>query len=87
MTTLRISLAMAISLTIYAAPAFAQPGSPATESTLCKPDAKLEILSEGQWYPGVVLDALRDGRCFIHYDGYGPDDDEALTSQFIRAPR
>ncbi|WP_158303982.1 agenet domain-containing protein [Paramagnetospirillum magneticum] len=54
---------------------------------MCKPDTRVEILSEGAWYPGVVLDALRDGRCFVHYDGYGADDDEAVAPKLIRSAR
>ncbi|KIL98725.1 hypothetical protein CCC_02175 [Paramagnetospirillum magnetotacticum MS-1] len=56
-------------------------------SSVCVPGATVEALSEGGWYPAVVLDPLRDGRCFVHYEGYGADDDEALPPNAIRSRR
>ena len=58
-----------------------KPGAP------CVPGTLVEAWSEGAWYPAVVLDPLRDGRCFVHYDGYGSDDDEALAPQHVRTRR
>jgi hypothetical protein len=56
-------------------------------SAACVPGARIEAFSEGEWYPAVVLDALRDGRCFVHYEGYGSDDDEAMAPKDIRPRR
>lgn len=55
--------------------------------SVCVPGALVEAWSEGAWYPAVVLDPLRDGRCFVHYDDYGSDDDEALASKHVRSRR
>ncbi|RAU21443.1 hypothetical protein CU669_13535 [Paramagnetospirillum kuznetsovii] len=76
-------------------PSWANPPESATSgaprkveaASACVPGAQIEALSEGAWYPAVVLDPLRDGRCFIHYDGYGSDDDEALSAREIRSRR
>lgn len=90
MALIRNTLASALCLAALATPALAQSGgsgAAAEPSSLCKPDTRIEILSEGAWYPGVVLDALRDGRCFVHYDGYGADDDEAVAPKLIRSAR
>ena len=55
-----------------------QPSSAA--SSLCRPNARVKVLWEGEWYPAKVKSAmLADGRCPIHYDGYGSSDDEAVT--------
>lgn len=89
MSVLKLAFTASIALLLSGA-AFAQ-SAPQQQSDplspLCVPGAKLEALSEGAWYPVTVLDPLRDGRCFIHYDSYGSDDDEAVTSKLIRARR
>ncbi len=54
---------------------------------LCVAGNPIEARSEGAWYPAIVLDPLRDGRCFVHYEDYGSDDDEALAPKHIRARR
>jgi hypothetical protein len=54
---------------------------------VCVAGALVEAWSEGAWYPAVVLDPLRDGRCFVHYENYGSDDDEALAPKHVRARR
>jgi hypothetical protein len=55
-----------------------QPSSAA--ASLCRPNARVKVLWEGEWYPAKVKSAmLADGRCPIHYDGYGSEDDEAVT--------
>jgi hypothetical protein len=59
----------------------------AAGASLCVAGAQVEALSEGAWYPAVVLDALRDGRCFVHYEGYGSDDDEAMAPGAVRSRR
>ena len=91
MSPIRISLAAAVAALSLSSVAMAQPSTPAAatreQSPLCKPDTKIEILSEGAWYPGVALDALRDGRCFVHYDTYTEDDDEAVAAKLIRSAR
>jgi len=65
------------------------PASAATHqpSPLCVPGSRVEIKSEGAWYPGVVLDQLQDGRCFVHYDNYNEDDDEAVSANELRSAR
>ena len=82
---------MAIGLALVSSMASAQPSADtvkaAVGASLCVPGTKVEALSEGAWYPAVVLDALRDGRCFVHYEGYGADDDEAMGPGTIRAAR
>jgi hypothetical protein len=94
MQTSRIALSLAL-LAVLAQPALAQgqaspPSSDMprnTSSSVCVPGALIEALSEGGWYPAVVLDPLRDGRCFVHYENYGSDDDEALPPKSIRSRR
>ncbi|OAN50812.1 hypothetical protein A6A04_17070 [Paramagnetospirillum marisnigri] len=58
-----------------------------TPSPACVPGGLIEAFSEGAWYPAVALDQLRDGRCFVHYDNYGQDDDEALAPKHVRSRR
>jgi len=67
--------------------ASADPRGNAVGGSVCAPGNLIEARSEGAWYPAVVLDPLRDGRCFVHYDGYGSDDDEALGPSDIRSRR
>ena len=89
MLGLRIS-AIAVASVLIASAASAQ-GTPedksAASGALCVPGALVEAKSEGAWYPAVVLDPLRDGRCFVHYEGYGSDDDEAMSPGSIRSRR
>ena len=83
-------LSIAAASLLIASGAFAQGASEAKAaavSALCVPGALVEALSEGAWYPAVVLDPLRDGRCFVHYEGYGSDDDEAMGPGSIRSRR
>lgn len=54
---------------------------------VCVAGNLIEAWSEGGWYPAIVLDPLRDGRCFVHYEEYGSDDDEALAPKHVRARR
>jgi len=55
------------------------------------PAAVLVALADMPWIRRAslesVLDALRDGRCFVHYDSYTEDDDEAVPARLIRAAR
>ncbi len=55
---------------------------------LCRPGARVEALWEGEWYDAVVTGpAYGDGRCPIHYEGYGSEDDEAVPPRRLRRPR
>ena len=88
MSVLRVFLTAVFAVLSLSSAALAQSAPQSREpSPLCKPDTKVEILSEGGWYPGVVLDALRDGRCFVRYDGSGEEDDEAVTAKMLRSAR
>jgi len=63
------------------APALAQDD----DRTLCRKGMKVEAQSKGDWYPATVKGPLRnDGRCPVHYDGYGSEDDEAVSLKRIR---
>ncbi|OAN52211.1 hypothetical protein A6A04_00470 [Paramagnetospirillum marisnigri] len=54
-------------------------------SSLCRPNARVSVLSEGDWYPARVTGAvLSDGRCPIHYEGYGSEDDEAVPARRMK---
>ena len=45
---------------------------------------RLEVLSEGEWYPAHVVDA-RGERLKVHYYGYEESDDEWVTRERTRA--
>ncbi len=60
--------------------ASAQPPKPA-----CVVDQAVEILWQGDWYPGRVLEGPRpDGTCYITYDGYASGWDEWVTADRLR---
>ncbi|HLO75335.1 MAG TPA: hypothetical protein VK196_02620 [Magnetospirillum sp.] len=62
--------------------------SSSSDSGLCRKGAHVEARSEGDWYPAVVNgNQHADGRCPVHYDGYGKEYDEALPMNSIRRPR
>ena len=82
-----LSAAMTPAVAGPSSDAAADPRGNAVGGFVCAPGNPIEARSEGAWYPAVVLDPLRDGRCFIHYDGYGSDDDEALGPNDIRSRR
>ena len=44
---------------------------------------RIEALSEGSWYKGIVLEA-RDGEFRVHYYGYEEDEDEWVTASQLR---
>jgi hypothetical protein len=56
-------------------------------SLVCVPGTLIEAWSEGAWYLAVALDPLRDGRCFVHYENYGSENDEALPPKNVRSRR
>ncbi len=63
-------------------------GAPASEAPApdCRPGLALQVLSEGTWWAAhVTTGRTADGRCAVRYDGYGRDDDEAVTAERIRA--
>ncbi len=67
-----------------AAPAPTASGYPAGGS-LCQPGMRVEAEWKGEWYPATVKDKPRkDGRCPIHYDDFGAEDDESVTLRRIR---
>lgn len=90
-------LSIAAGLALLSSAAFAQMPADMTkgmgeaksmaDASVCVPGGLVEARSEGAWYPAVVLDPLRDGRCFVHYEGYGSDDDEAMARNDIRSRR
>ena len=47
------------------------------------PGAKLEVQSNGQWWPATIVQAMGD-RALVHYDGYGDDRNEVVTSDRLR---
>ncbi|BAI71243.1 hypothetical protein AZL_006050 [Azospirillum sp. B510] len=54
-------------------------------ASLCQPGMRVQVESEGDWFPATVKDQPRaDGRCPIHYDDYGAEDDEAVSLRRIR---
>ncbi|PWC33856.1 agenet domain-containing protein [Azospirillum sp. TSO35-2] len=53
--------------------------------SLCQPGMRVEVQSEGEWYPATVKGKRRtDGRCPVHYDDYGAEDDETVSLNRIR---
>lgn len=53
--------------------------------TACVRGARVQAYSEGEWYDAVVKSApLADGRCPVHYDDYGADEDEAVAPSALR---
>ncbi len=53
--------------------------------TLCSRGMQVEVQWQGDWYPAVVTGAQRsDGRCPVHYEGYGAEDDESVSLNRIR---
>ncbi|WP_041795432.1 hypothetical protein [Pararhodospirillum photometricum] len=55
-----------------------------SSSGLCHPGRRVEVLWEGDWYPARVLEETGPGRCYIHYEGYGSDDDEEVSPRRMR---
>lgn len=71
----------------YAQQSYAPQAAP-DQSLLCRQGLRVEVLSEGEWYPAVVKGSLRsDGRCPIHYEDYGSEDDEQVSLNRIRPIR
>ncbi|MBP2228041.1 hypothetical protein J2847_001323 [Azospirillum agricola] len=76
---------------LAAAPPAAMTGGPMSvpaapdDRSLCRRGMRVEVQWKGDWYPATVKGPLRgDGRCPIHYDEYGSEDDEAVSLQRIR---
>jgi len=65
----------------------ASQGQPGPATGLCVMGARVEVLSEGEWYPARVIGApVSRQRCPIHYEGYGEDEDEMVLPQRMRRP-
>lgn len=57
----------------------------ASHAPLCRPGTQVEVLFEDEWYEAVVTGPLRpDGRCPIHYEGYGNEEDELVGPKRLR---
>ena len=67
-----------------AAPTSNNGGYPAGAS-LCQPGMRVSVEWKGDWYPATVKDNPRkDGRCPVHYDDFGSEDDESVPLRRIR---
>lgn len=54
-------------------------------SPLCAKGTRVQAYSGNDWYAAVVkAPALPDGRCPVHYDGYGNDEDENVLPSMLR---
>lgn len=54
-------------------------------ASLCQPGMRVEVEWKGDWYAATVKDKPRkDGRCPIHYDDFGSEDDESVSLRRIR---
>lgn len=61
------------------------PSGKQTSNALCVKGAKVQAYSEDEWYDAVVkANPLPDGRCPVHYEGYGDDDDEKVLPSMLR---
>lgn len=59
---------------------------PQMSSQLCRRNAAVEVLYDGRWWPATVnADGPVEGRCPIHYLGYGASWDEAVPAERLRA--
>jgi hypothetical protein len=70
-----------------AAPSAAAPMSAPVDddASLCRRGMQVEVQWKGEWYPATVNGpARKDGRCPVHYDGYGREDDEAVSPKRMR---
>ncbi|HYD71277.1 MAG TPA: hypothetical protein VED21_37855, partial [Azospirillum sp.] len=56
------------------------------ETGLCATGQKVEVLWEREWWPATVRAAVQpDGRCPVHYDGFGREYDESVPPHRLRA--
>lgn len=64
------------------------PNAPVSKTDgLCRPGAKVEVRSEGEWYAARVKGPLNaKGLCPVRYIGYGKQHDEAVPPRRMRAP-
>lgn len=61
------------------------PAPPAAGQSLCSRGMRVEVQWKGDWYPATVTGPARpDGRCPVHYEDYGDEDDEAVALKRIR---
>lgn len=61
------------------------PAPPAAGQSLCSRGMQVEVQWKGDWYPATVTGPARsDGRCPVHYEDYGDEDDEAVPLKRIR---
>ena len=75
----RLTCVLAL-LVLWPISAAAQPSKP-----ICVVDRPVEILWQGNWYPGRVLEGPRpNGTCYITYDGYASSWDEWVTADRLR---
>ncbi len=62
-----------------------QPPPMSDDRSLCRSGMQIEVQWKGDWYPATVAGPARsDGRCPVHYEGYGKEDDEAVSLKRIR---
>ncbi len=55
------------------------------DRSLCRRGMQVEVQWKGDWYPATVTGAARaDGRCPVHYDDYGAEDDELVSLTRLR---
>ena len=60
-------------------------GGYAAGSSLCQPGMRVSVEWKGDWYAATVKDHPRkDGRCPVHYDDFGSEDDESVSLRRIR---
>jgi len=68
-----------------AAPSAPPPAPLAAGQSLCSRGMRVEVQWKGDWYPATVTGPARsDGRCPVHYEDYGDEDDEAVALKRIR---
>lgn len=70
---------------VQSSSASASTGGYPVGASLCQPGMRVEVEWKGDWYPATVKDKPRkDGRCPIHYDDFGSEDDESVSLRRIR---
>lgn len=75
---------MILELAVILGSAWAVPG-PQLSAQLCRRNAAVEVLYDGRWWPATVnADGPVEGRCPIHYLGYGASWDEAAPADRMR---
>ncbi|WP_448206825.1 hypothetical protein [Azospirillum sp. sgz302134] len=70
---------------VRVAPGYAPQAAESLQAPLCQPGQRVEARSDGEWYEAVVKAPLRsNGRCPVHFVGYGDDDDENVLPRNLR---